>query len=231
MAVAAEVAIAVVVLISAGLLVRSLQQLIATSPGFRADHLLTARIALPNSKYNTAQTIAAFHQQLLAKLQALPGVESAGEINQTPLVPNTGVTRFLVEGAPPRRPGDYPVANFRQVTPDYFKTMRIPLLNGRVLEDRDMAGTTQVIGDQSNSGRAVFSGTRCCRTKASDGRCDRNPGYQLPALLRMCAISQSIRLLPRKYISPASRASRRWLSARRRIQQVWRRRFATRCLL
>jgi predicted permease len=144
-AVAAEVAIAVVVLISAGLLVRSLQQLIATSPGFRADHLLTARIALPNSKYNTAQAIAAFHQQLLAKLHVLPSVEAAAEVNQTPLVPNTGVTRFLVEGAPPRIPGDYPVANFRQVTPDYFKTMRIPLLTGRVLEDRDMAGTTQVL--------------------------------------------------------------------------------------
>jgi predicted permease len=143
--VAAEVAIAVVVLISAGLLVRSLQQLIATSPGFRADHLLTARIALPNSKYNNAQTIAGFHQQLLAKLQALPGVEATAEVNQTPLVPNTGVTRFLVEGAPPRRPGDYPVANFRQVTPDYFRTMRIPLLKGRVLEDRDLAGTTQVL--------------------------------------------------------------------------------------
>jgi predicted permease len=145
MAVSAEVAIAVVVLIGAGLLGRSLQQLIATSPGFRADHLLTARIALPNSKYNTAQTIAGFHQLLLAKLQALPGVESAGEINQTPLVPNTGVTRFLVEGAWPRSPGDYPVANFRQVTLDYFATMRIPLLKGRVFEEKDITGPNQVL--------------------------------------------------------------------------------------
>jgi predicted permease len=145
MAIAAEVAIAVVVLISAGLLVRSLQQLIATSPGFRADHLLTARIALPNSKYNTAQTIAGFHQQLLAKLRALPGVEAAAEINQTPLVPNTGVTRFLVEGAAPRRPGDYPVANFRQATPDYFSTMRIPLLKGRMFEEKDITGPDQVL--------------------------------------------------------------------------------------
>ena len=144
-AVATEVAIAVVVLIGAGLLVRSLQQLVETSPGFRADHLLTARIALPNSKYNTPETVAGFHQQLLAKLQALPGVEGAAEVNRTPLVPNTGVTRFLVEGAPPRRPGDYPVANFRQVTPDYFKTMKIPLVKGRVFEDRDMTSTTEVL--------------------------------------------------------------------------------------
>src|ERR1700733_3198976 len=158
MAVAAEVAIAVVVLISAGLLVRSLQQLIATSPGFRADHLLTARIALPNSKYNTAQTIAGFHQQLLAKLHTLPGVAAAGEINQTPLVPNTGVTRFLVEGAPPRGPGDYPVANFRQVTPDYFRTMRIPLLKGRAFEEKDITGANQVLVVNQTLAEQFFPG-------------------------------------------------------------------------
>jgi predicted permease len=145
MAVATEVAIAVVVLISAGLLVRSLQQLIATSPGFRADHLLTARISLPNSKYNSSQTINNFHEQLLTKLRATPGAEAVSEINQTPLIPNTAVTRFLVEGAAPRRPGDYPVANFRQVSTDYFASMRIPLLKGRVFEERDITGADQVL--------------------------------------------------------------------------------------
>jgi predicted permease len=145
LAIAAEVAIAVVVLISAGLLVRSLQQLIATSPGFRADHLLTARISLPNTKYNSAQTINSFHEQLLARLRAMPGAEAASEISQTPLIPNTAVTRFLVEGAAPRRPGDYPVANFRQVSTDYFASMRIPLLKGRVFEEKDVSGPDQVL--------------------------------------------------------------------------------------
>jgi predicted permease len=144
-AVATEVALAVVVLISAGLLVRSLRQLTATSPGFRADHLLTTRISLPNNSYNTPQTIAGFFQLLLPKLRVLPGVEAVGAIDQTPMVPNTAVTRFLVDGAKPIRPGDFPVANVRWVSPDYFQTMGIPLLEGRDLDENDLAHTAQTV--------------------------------------------------------------------------------------
>ncbi len=144
-AVVGEVALAVVVLISAGLLVRSLRQLIATSPGFRVDHLLTMRVSLPNSKYNTPQTIAGFYQRLLPKLRALLGVEAVGTIDQTPLIPNIAVTRFLVDGATPIKPGDFPVANVRWVSPDYFQTMGIPLLKGRVLDENDVAHTAQFV--------------------------------------------------------------------------------------
>jgi predicted permease len=138
LAVAGEVALAVVVLISAGLLVRSLQQLIATSPGFRVDHLLTMRISLPDNRYNTPQTINAFYQRLLPKLLSLPGVEAVGTIDQTPLLPSARVTRFLVDGASPIKPGDFPVANARQVSPDYFQTMGIPLLKGRIFKENDL---------------------------------------------------------------------------------------------
>jgi predicted permease len=137
-AVAGEVMLAVVVLISAGLLVRSLQQLMATSPGFRVDHLLTMRTSLPNDKYSSPQAIAEFYQRLLPKLNVLPGVESVGTIDQTPFIPNIGVTRFLVDGAVPVRPGDYPVANYRLVSPGYFQTMAIPLFRGRALEEKDL---------------------------------------------------------------------------------------------
>jgi putative ABC transport system permease protein len=137
--VAAEVAIAVIVLISGGLLARSLQQLIATSPGFRVDHLLTLRIALPSTKYNSTQTISGFYQQLLTSLRGLPGVEAVGTIDQTPLVPSVRATRFLVDGAAPIKPGDFPVANARQVNPDYFRSAGVPLLNGRFVNESDMA--------------------------------------------------------------------------------------------
>ena len=137
--VAAEVALAVVVLVSAGLLVRSLQRLVATSPGFRAEHLLTARVSLPNNQYNSTQSINGFYQKLLPKLRALPGVESVATIDQTPLIPNLALTRFLLDGAPPVNPGDYPVANVRQVNPEYFHTMGIPLLKGREFEEKDLA--------------------------------------------------------------------------------------------
>jgi predicted permease len=144
-AVAGEVTIAVVVLISAGLLVRSLQQLMATSPGFRVDHLLTMRTSLPSDKYDSRQAISEFYQRLLPRLSVLPGVESVGTIDQTPLIPNTGVTRFLVDGAASVRPGDYPVANYRQVSPGYFQTMGIPLLSGRVLEENDLTRQDSVL--------------------------------------------------------------------------------------
>ncbi|MGH9865354.1 MAG: FtsX-like permease family protein, partial [Candidatus Acidiferrales bacterium] len=138
---AVEVALAVIVLIGAGLLARSLQQLLATSPGFRTDHLLTMRISLPKNKYNSQPLVDGFYRRLLPALRALPGVESASTIDQTPLVPNTGMTRFLVDGAAPVRLGDYPVAHYRVVSPNYFEAMGIPLVKGRVLEEADITRT------------------------------------------------------------------------------------------
>ena len=133
-----EVALAVVILISAGLFARSLEALFATPPGFRTDHLLTMRISLLPSKYNSDQALRGFFDRLLPKIRALPGVEGTATIDQTPLVPNTGLTRFLVDGAPPVSPGDYPVAHYRVVSPDYFKVMGIPLVEGRTLEEADV---------------------------------------------------------------------------------------------
>ncbi len=140
--IAGEVALALIVLITTGLLVRTLRQLLATSPGFRVDHLLTVRISLPGEHYKSDQARIAFYQSLLTRLRALPGVEGAGIIDQTPLVSNSASslasTRFLVVGAPPLKPGDYPVANFRQVSPTYFHTMGIPLLTGRTFRADDL---------------------------------------------------------------------------------------------
>jgi predicted permease len=136
--IAGEVALAAVVLVSTGLLVRTLRQLIATSPGFRADHLLALRIALPSDAYKSDQEMNLFYQRLLPKVRALPGVEDVGAISQTPLMPNLAATRFLVDGSAPVRPGDYPVANFRLVSPNYFQTMDIPLLKGRWFSQSDL---------------------------------------------------------------------------------------------
>ena len=136
--IAGEVALAIVVLVSTGLLVRTLRQLIATSPGFRADHLLTLRIALPSDAYKSGQELNSFYHRLLPKVRALPGVEDVGTISETPLIPSLASTRFLVQGSRPVRPGDYPVANFRMVSPSYFQTMDIPLLEGRWFGQGDL---------------------------------------------------------------------------------------------
>jgi predicted permease len=146
-AIAGEVALAVVILTGAGLLIRSLQRLSATSPGLRPDHILTLRISLPKNEYDSAgdsrnsDPTGDFYQRLLPRLLALPGVEGAATIDQTLFGNNASYTRFLVDGAPPVRPGDYPTARFRNVSPGYFQTMGIALLGGRGLEPADLRRT------------------------------------------------------------------------------------------
>src|SRR5579862_2116825 len=156
--VAGEVALAAVVLISAGLLVRSLQRLLATPLGFRVDRLLTMRISLPGNQYQSRQAIDGFYQRLLPKVRALPGIESVGTIDQTPLVPNLGLTRFLIEGAPPVSPGDYLVANYRMVSPDYFRTMGIPVVSGRTIREEDFGGKAPVVVVNRMLAERFFSG-------------------------------------------------------------------------
>ncbi len=158
MLITVEVTLAVVVLVGAGLLVHSLQQLVATPPGFRPDHLLTLRIALPNDAYSSNQEVNLFYQRLLPKVRALPGVADAGTIDQTPLMPNLGVTRFLVEGTAPPRPGDYPIANFRLVSPNYFEAMDIPLLKGRLLSQSDLTPDAAAVVINHTLAEEFFSG-------------------------------------------------------------------------
>ncbi len=157
-AVAGEVALAVVVLISAGLLVRSLQRLLATPLGFRVDRLLTMRISLHANQYQSRQAIDGFYERLLPKVRALPGIESVGTIDQTPLVPNFGLTRFLIDGAPPVGPGDYPVANYRAVSPDYFRTTGIPVVSGRTIRENDLASKAPVLVVNRTLAQRFFPG-------------------------------------------------------------------------
>jgi putative ABC transport system permease protein len=142
--VVAELALAVVLLLGAGLLVRSFNKLVAIDLGFDRENVLTARLNLPRSNYSKdAQTIA-FQQQLLQRVKSLPGVESAGTINHTPLN-GFGIIGFTpIEGIPPPDPKKDPAIGVGSVSPDYFRTMKIPLLSGRQYDERDGAGTPKV---------------------------------------------------------------------------------------
>ncbi len=141
--VAAEVTLAVIVLSAAGLLARTVRQLMNTSPGFRADNLVTMRISLPLSKYTdpNGNDIVNFYTRLFTRLKSMPGIENAGSIDQTPLVSNYQMTRFLVEGQPATRPGEFPVAHMRLISPAYFQTMAIPLIHGREFDGADVTRT------------------------------------------------------------------------------------------
>ncbi len=136
-----EVALAVVVLVGAGLLIKTFRHLLEVDPGFRADHLLTVRLSLPGSKYSQPEQVNDFYQRLMAKVAALPGVKDVATSNATPFTPTHAQSRFAVEGAPAPEAGRYPVAQLRGVSPGYFELMGIPLRRGRLLTDADLADT------------------------------------------------------------------------------------------
>ena len=142
--VVAETALALVLLVGAGLLVRSFVALQAVDPGFDPDGLLTFRVAVPQSKYAEPAQIAAFYSQALDRLQALPGVESAGAVLTLPFSGTAAALTFSVEGRPDPPAGEENVAGYQVASADYFATLRIPLVAGRALLPGDGQGGQQV---------------------------------------------------------------------------------------
>jgi putative ABC transport system permease protein len=139
--VAGEVALALVVIVGASLLVRSLNKLLDVQPGFRPDHLLVGRIALPSNHYKQAN-VQAFYARLLPKIAAIPGVVSVTTSTSVPLASTVAQTRFAVQGMPLPEPGRYPVTAFASVDTEFFKTMGIPILRGRTFRREEVGNLT-----------------------------------------------------------------------------------------
>jgi putative ABC transport system permease protein len=136
--VVSEVALALVVLVGSGLLLRSFTRILRVNPGFDPSHLLTARLSLLDRKYSKAGQQNAFYTQLLQNVKALPGVEGVGLINELPLKPESAYkTRFAIEGRVLPAGATFPVAELRLMYPGYFAVMRIPLVRGRFFNNSD----------------------------------------------------------------------------------------------
>ena len=140
-----ESAIAVVLLVGAGLLVRSLIALQNTNPGFDPGNVLTMRIDLPRAKYNTGDKAANFFQDLENRLAAIPGVETVGLITELPLSGQPNDIPFTVEGRPPVASNDEFDADFRRVNEHYFQALRIPLLRGRNFTEQEVRQADKVL--------------------------------------------------------------------------------------
>jgi len=159
MLVAAEIAIAVVVLFLSALVIRSFQKLVAVDPGFRTDHLLSVEITVPEPRYgDDSPTTNHFFEQLLDRIVQSPGVLSAATTSVVPLKPSEVMTRFLVEGAPPQAPGTFPVAQIRYVSPGFFQTLGLPLQEGRIFEEKDIENKSNSIVVNSAFARRFLSG-------------------------------------------------------------------------
>lgn len=133
----AETALGTIVLVGAGLLLRTLWHIERVPLGFDARHVLTMRVIPRGPKYATPQQRTMFYRQILGSIESLPGVESAAAIDFLPLTRVNEINVFSIEGQPPPLPGRQPSADFRLITPGYFRSMNISLIHGKPFSWRD----------------------------------------------------------------------------------------------
>ncbi len=145
-----EVALALVLLVGAGLMLNSLWRLGRVNPGFAAEHLLTLRVAAPavriaGDRAESNRKTAAFFREISERVRTVPGVVAADVINVVPLNIEGASTRFTIENRLPATPADVPTVPYRVLGPDYFRTMGIPLLRGRAFDYADAADAPGVV--------------------------------------------------------------------------------------
>ncbi len=140
-----EYCLAFLLLIGAGLMIRSLQALYSISPGFNPDKLLTMTVSVAGTKEAEPVRRATFYDEMLARTRALPGVKSAALVNHLPIGGDVWGLSFLAEGQPTPDPGNYPHAVYRVASPGYFETMQITLKRGRGISADDRPDSALVV--------------------------------------------------------------------------------------
>ena len=140
-----ELAVALVLLVGAGLLIKTFWKLRSVEPGFNPDHLLTMRIELPEANYKDVAPQTRFRNQILAGMNSIPGVQAA-MVSELPLSGDSLNHDFLIENRPPIAPGDEPSLETRSVMGDYFKVMQIPLKAGRDFGPQDFDEKAPLVG-------------------------------------------------------------------------------------
>jgi putative ABC transport system permease protein len=143
--VVAELAVALILLVGAGLLIKSFWKLRAVQPGFQSDHLLTMRVELPEARYKEVAPQTRFRTQVLEAINSLPGAKAA-MVSELPLSGDSLDHDFLIEGRLPIAPGDEPSLESRSVMGDYFNAMRIPLRAGRDFGPQDFVDNAPLVG-------------------------------------------------------------------------------------
>jgi predicted permease len=140
-----QMAFSLMLLIGAGLMAKSFHALMSVSPGFRTEHILTADLSLPQSHYRDARKIATFQRELLERIRSGPGVQSAGLTANLPLSGSDNTWSFDIEGRGPWPRDVDPTAKYRVVTPGYFETLAIPMVEGRAFAAGDSEDAPLVV--------------------------------------------------------------------------------------
>jgi putative ABC transport system permease protein len=153
-----EVAVSLVLLVGAGLLVKSFVNLRNTNPGFDPRRVMTASVSLPEIKYAKNEQLIEFYREAVGRAARLPGVDGAAAIMPLPLSNNGINVTFTVEGQPDPGPGARPVSAARVITPDYLRVMGIPVLRGRAFDEHDNADAPKVLLVNETLARQLFPG-------------------------------------------------------------------------
>jgi putative ABC transport system permease protein len=166
-----EVALALTLLVAAGLMMRSFAQLMRVSPGFEPRNLLAVQIYLPQAKYKTGIDRTRFYIDTLRRVSTLPGVQSAAAVSALPMYP-VGIDfalPFTIDGKPAPATGEEPRADIRIATPKYFETMKMAMVKGRAIDERDRQGAPGAMVVNETMARRYFGG------EDPIGRVVRNP--------------------------------------------------------
>jgi putative ABC transport system permease protein len=189
-----EVALSVVLLAGAGLLFRSFLELQSVQTGFTAQQVLTLRLTPSGTTYKSDADYISFHSEVLKRIGSIPGVQAVGVINTLPLSkgPTAG---FRIDGRPLLTPDKWPGANYRSVSPDYFRAMNIPVAQGRAFTERDNASAPLSMIVNQALARRDFQNESPVGKRISLGGTDRNGQ---PVWFEIVGVANDVRSLELK---------------------------------
>jgi putative ABC transport system permease protein len=171
--VVAQVALALLLLLGAGLTLKSFRNAQNASLGFNPENILVADVLLPKARYDTDEKVVRFNDQLIQRIRSLPGVEAAALGMNIPFDNNEWDSSFHLTGTPPYPPGERPEAEINFVTPDYFRLMGMPLLSGRGFNEDDRAGRPRSVIIDETLARKYFPGKDPIGQQIDDNQSDQ----------------------------------------------------------
>ncbi|HET7114398.1 MAG TPA: ABC transporter permease, partial [Pyrinomonadaceae bacterium] len=196
-----EVALSLVLLVGAGLSIRSFLALVKTNPGFNPNSVLTMKLVLPVAKYREEAERAAFYNDLVQRVRATPGVESAALVNYLPLGGSNSSDMYLVEGEAEPPPGRENDGRYRVATPDYFQTMRIPIGRGRAFTEQDKAGAPPVVIVNGALARKHWPGQDAVGKRIRFyGEPERNPWMEIVGVVEDVTHEFNLPVTPEYYL-------------------------------
>lgn len=199
-----EVALAVVLVAGAGLMVRTVANLMAIDPGFESEQVVTLELALPSSRYPEPESIAAFYRELVSRVEALPGVASAGAARILPLASDIGDMSVAVDGYR-LAPGERAAGEWQVVTPGYLRTMNVHLQDGRYIDDGDTAEDPVIVINRAFADK-YFAGREPLGRTVTVGGSSRARVVGVVANTRHNGLTAAIK--PRLYLPHAVRSQR-----------------------